>query len=232
MRTRFRWRCSKIPPPTPKRIHAEIAKAVIGGEAWQNWGLVRYELKDGKIQSTALSNNNSGWKATVDSAETTFSKESFTSTFKVTVPARKFADNTNGAPGAGEYRKAVWKEDSMDWLAYWRIGRCPIRSPEWKRPAHEAFLKAAKDDKEMEGGKGNSFDPQIQPLPWPEHTLILGSNGKQGKLEYLTSSQPVTPGTYEYKLNGQRLGDVIAGTVTMKGPEGKEIVSQFYGGVE
>jgi hypothetical protein len=217
---------------TPKRFHAEIGKAVIGGEAWQNWGLVRYELKDGKIHSTALSNNNSGWKATVDSAETTFNKESFTSNFKVTVTERKFADNTYGAPGAVEYRKAAWKEGSMDWLAYWRIGRCPIRSPAWKRPAHEAFLKAAKDDKEMEGGKGNSFDPQIQPLPWPEHTLIPGSNGKQGKLEYLTSSQPVTPGTYEYKLDGQRLGDVIAGSVTMKGPDGKEIVSQFFGGVE
>lgn len=221
---------------TPKRIHAEIAKAVIGGEAWQNWGLVRYELKDGKIQSTALSNNNSGWKATVDSDETTCNKESFTSTFKVTVTARKFSDNAyRGGDNrqVAEERKVEWKEGSVDWLAYWRIGRCPIRSPAWKRPAHEDMLKATKDEKAMEAGKGNKFDPQIVPLPWPEHTRIPGVEDKQGgKLEYLTSSQPVTPGTYEYKLNGQRLGDVIAGTVTMKGPDGKEIVSQFFGGVE
>lgn len=222
---------------TPKRIHAEISKAVIGGEAWQNWGLIRYELKDGKIQSTALSNNNSGWKATVDSAETTFNKESFTSTFKVTVTARKFADNSWGAPDAVESRKIAWKEGSMDWLAYWRLGQCPVRSPAWARPANETYLKSIKDDKYTEGGKGNCFDPQFGPLPWPERTTIPGLVQKNpdrpaGKLEYLTSSQPVTPGTYEYKLNGQRLGDVIAGTVTMKGPDGKEIVSQFFGGVE
>lgn len=225
---------------TPKRIHAEIGKAVIGGEAWQNWGLVRYELKDGKIQSTALSNNNSGWKATVDSAETTFSKESFTSTFKVTVIARKFSDNAyRGGDNRedAERRTVEWKEGSVDWLAYWRIGRCPIRSPAWKRPAHEDLLKRIKDENAMEAGKGNAFDPQIVPLPWPEHTVIPGyvqnyPHRHQGKLEYLTSSQPVTPGTYEYKLDGQRLGDVIAGSVTMKGPDGKEIVSQFFGGVE
>ena len=51
-------------------------------------------------------------------------------------------------------------------------------------------------------------------------------------LEYFTSSQPVTPGQYEYRLDGRRLGDVVAGTVTVKGPDGKEHTCRFLGGVE
>jgi hypothetical protein len=42
----------------------------------------------------------------------------------------------------------------------------------------------------------------------------------------------VTPGQYEYRFDGRRLGDVVAGTVTVKGPDGKEHTCQFLGGLE
>jgi hypothetical protein len=46
------------------------------------------------------------------------------------------------------------------------------------------------------------------------------------------SSRSVTPGVCEYRFDGRRLGDVVAGTVTVKGPDGKEHTCQFLGGVE
>jgi hypothetical protein len=52
------------------------------------------------------------------------------------------------------------------------------------------------------------------------------------QVEYFTSSRPVRPGQYEYRPDGRRLGDVVAGTVTVKGPDGKEHTCQFLGGVE
>jgi hypothetical protein len=51
-------------------------------------------------------------------------------------------------------------------------------------------------------------------------------------IEYMTTCKPVTRGTYEYRFDGRRLGDVIAGTVTVKGPDGKQHTCQFLGGVE
>jgi hypothetical protein len=39
-------------------------------------------------------------------------------------------------------------------------------------------------------------------------------------------------GTYEYRFDGRRLVAMIAGTVTVKGPDGKEHTCQFLGGVE
>jgi hypothetical protein len=35
-------------------------------------------------------------------------------------------------------------------------------------------------------------------------------------------SETVTPGERKHRLDGRRLGDVVAGTVTVKGPDGKE----------
>jgi len=64
------------------------------------------------------------------------------------------------------------------------------------------------------------YTMRINPKPLGEH------------IEYFTSSKPVTPGDYEYRLDGHRLGDVVAGTVTIKGPDGKEHTCQFLGGVE
>jgi hypothetical protein len=51
-------------------------------------------------------------------------------------------------------------------------------------------------------------------------------------IEYVTSSKPVTPGDYEYRFGGRRLGDVVAGTLTVTEPDGKEHMCQFLGGVE
>jgi hypothetical protein len=68
--------------------------------------------------------------------------------------------------------------------------------------------------------KEGKYTMHITPKPLGEH------------IEYVTSSRPVTPGEYEYRLDGRRLGDVVAGTVTVKGPDGKEYPCQFLGGVE
>jgi hypothetical protein len=73
-----------------------------------------------------------------------------------------------------------------------------------------------------------------RPTPYkPEHGPHYIKYTPLGdQVEYFTSSKPVTPGQYEYRLDGRRLGDVVAGTVTVKGPDGKERASQFLGGVE
>jgi hypothetical protein len=68
--------------------------------------------------------------------------------------------------------------------------------------------------------KEGKYTMRITPKPLGEH------------IEYITSSKPVTPGPYEYRLEGRRLGDVVAGTATVKGPDGKEHTCQFLGGVE
>jgi len=74
--------------------------------------------------------------------------------------------------------------------------------------------------KKTGGKKEGKYSMAIKPKPLGEH------------IEYVTSSKPVTPGDYEYRLDGRRLGGVVAGTVTIKGPDGKEHVCQFLGGVE
>jgi hypothetical protein len=50
------------------------------------------------------------------------------------------------------------------------------------------------------------------------------------RIQYVTSSRPVTPGQYEYRLDGRRLGDVVAGAATVTGPDGKEHSCRFLGG--
>lgn len=68
--------------------------------------------------------------------------------------------------------------------------------------------------------KEGKYTMKLTPKPLGEH------------IEYVTSSKPVTPGDYEYRITGHRLGDVVSGTVTIKGPDGKEHTCQFLGGVE
>jgi hypothetical protein len=70
------------------------------------------------------------------------------------------------------------------------------------------------------GKKEGRYTVRINPKPLGEH------------IEYMTTSKPVTPGTYEYRFDGRRLGAMVAGTVTVKGPDGKEHTCQFLGGVE
>jgi hypothetical protein len=67
----------------------------------------------------------------------------------------------------------------------------------------------------------------IKPHTWHTIPKPLGEH-----IEYVTTSKPVTPGTYEYRFDGRRLGAMVAGTVTVKGPDGKEHTCQFLGGVE
>jgi hypothetical protein len=69
-------------------------------------------------------------------------------------------------------------------------------------------------------GMYGKYTMRITPKPLGEH------------IEYVTSSKPVTPGPYEYRFDGRRLGDVVAGTVTVIGPDGKGHTCQFLGGVE
>ncbi|GDY13182.1 hypothetical protein LBMAG53_20600 [Planctomycetota bacterium] len=210
----------------PKRFNLEIGKAVAGGEAWQNWALAQFDLKDPK--SATLSNNNAGWRATVDSSNQTLSRDAMTATMKVTVTWRGFMDNTwNPDKAAKEDRKAEWKIGTLDWLAYWRIG-------------HEG-----------NSFREETFEPGFRPLPWPEHTRSPGKmvgdtipkpwpkdtpifemEADGGRLEYKTSFKPIVPGTCEYQFEGTRVGDVIAGTVTVKSPDGKESVCQCFGSLE
>ena len=68
--------------------------------------------------------------------------------------------------------------------------------------------------------KEGKYTMRITPKPLGEH------------IEYFTSSKPVTPGEYEYRLDGRRLGGVVAGTVTVKGPDSKKHTCQFLGGAE
>jgi hypothetical protein len=70
------------------------------------------------------------------------------------------------------------------------------------------------------GAQEGRYTVRIKPKPLGEH------------IEYMTTSKPVTPGTYEYRFDGRRLGATVAGTVTVKGPDGKEHTCQFLGGVE
>jgi hypothetical protein len=74
--------------------------------------------------------------------------------------------------------------------------------------------------KKTGGKQEGNYTMRITPKPLCEH------------IEHVTSFKAVTPGEYEYRLDGRRLGDVVAGTVTVNGPDGKERTSQFLGGVE
>jgi len=74
--------------------------------------------------------------------------------------------------------------------------------------------------KKTSGRKEGQYTMAMNPKPLGEH------------IEYVTSSKPVIPGDYEYRLDGHRLGDLVAGTVRIKGPDGKEHTCQFLGGVE
>jgi hypothetical protein len=67
----------------------------------------------------------------------------------------------------------------------------------------------------------------IKPHTWHTIPKPLGEH-----IEYATTSKPVTPGIYEYRFDGRRLGAMVAGTVTVKGPDSKEHTCQFLGGVE
>jgi hypothetical protein len=75
-------------------------------------------------------------------------------------------------------------------------------------------------------GRKNGF-PKEGNYTWHTIPKPLGEH-----IEYVTTSKPVTPGTYEYRFDGRRLGAMVAGTVTVKGPDGKEHTCQFLGGVE
>ena len=74
--------------------------------------------------------------------------------------------------------------------------------------------------KKTGGNKEGAYTMHIKPKPLGEH------------IEYATSSKPVIPGDYQYRFTGQRIGAVVAGTVTVKSPDGKEHTCQFLGGVE
>ena len=226
-----------------KRLHLEISKAVTGGEAWQNWALARFELTDGKVSASNLGNNNSGWRAVVDSSTLALSRDTVTATMRVTVAWRGFMDDSASQAA----KDAEWKNGNLDWLAHWTIGR-PRGSPGSRvsiggRTPGDTF----KDD---------VYEPGFRPLPWPEHTRIAGEmvghrdglmtipnpwpegtsvadmERQGGQLEYSTSFRPVAAGTYEYRFEVKRTGDVLAGTVTVKGPDGKESVCQCFGSLE
>ena len=208
---------------SPKRVHLEIAKAVTGGEAWQNWALSQFNLKDGKTTST-LNNNNAGWRATVDTSNLTLSRDAMTASMKVTVAWRGFMDNK----AAKEAKTAEWKAGNLDWLVYWKQGEGP---DDWFEPCFRPLPwpeGSRRPDK-------RTWDPKSQALkvePWPPGTTIEEMEKRGGLIEYKTSFTPVAAGVYEYRFAGQRVGDVIAGTVTVKDPDGKERSCQCFGGVE
>jgi hypothetical protein len=211
----------------PKRFNLEIGKAVAGGEAWQNWALAQFDLKDPKTATASLGNNNAGWRTRIETCDAKISRETVTATMKATVTWNGIMDNN--APK--EAKIAEWKAGNLDWLAYWTIGRPGDRADEC------------------------IYEPKIRPFPWPEHTrspgkMVDSSEGitipepwpkdtpietieaQGGQLEYKTTFKPVVAGTYEYQFEGKRVGDVIAGTVTVTSPDGKKTTTQCFGSVE
>jgi uncharacterized protein involved in tellurium resistance len=73
--------------------------------------------------------------------------------------------------------------------------------------------------------KGHFYYGGFKPFP----PYVANNNDV---LIYSTTWKEVTAGTYALRFEGRRLGDVVAGTVTVKGPDGKGHTCQFLGGVE
>lgn len=189
----------------PTHLHLQIAQAVAGGESWQDWALLRTALVDGSATGAVLGNANAGWRASTTACDLRLGADgTFSGSLATDVRWIGFMDNN----ASDEAKTKEWKSGTLDWLAYWKLGGPGT-------------------------GRGNEYEPGFRPLPWPEHTKLPGMDDKStGQLEYITTSKPVTPGTYRIVFAGRRLGDLVAGTATVDGPDGKKHVSQCFGSVE
>jgi hypothetical protein len=187
------------------RLWFEVDRAVTGGEAWQNWALAQLDLPG----ATAMPGRAPRWLGNGNagwSAEVQTAEVALTDTaLSGTMKAKvNYFGFRDGLKEDAKYHLTAF-EQGLSFLAYWNTSEKFFGKKGGKSEPHRA-----------EG----SYSMKITPKPLGEH------------IEYVTSSKPVTPGDYEYRFTGHRLGDVVAGTVTIKGPDGKEHTCQFLGGVE
>jgi len=207
----------------PRRAHVEMCQAVAGGEPWQNWAAGLWNLSpDGSVASAWLGNNNAGWSAEVRESSLKLDAGQMEAVLKV--EARW--------DGVGEDNREVAK---MFGGWYPRNVGVPQDEPTARMdPNGDKMQALAKEWKE--GRRALLANWEIGPFPrFPGY--LAGFTPPPGyapdnKLKYQTSFKPVMPGTYTHRFTGRRLGDVLAGTVTVKGPDGKEHTCQFLGGVE
>jgi len=186
------------------RIWFEVDRAVSGGEAWQNWALANIDLEAGVA---ARNPQRLPWQLANGNAG--WSAEVQTADLKIVdekVMGTMRAKVTWFGFRDGLKTDAKAHEEAwekgLSFLAYWNT--------------NEKFFGKA-----TPGNPNGYWAPHIFPKPLGE------------QVEYpLAAQQPVLAGVYEYRFAGQRLGDVVAGTVTVKGPDGKERQCQFLGGVE
>jgi hypothetical protein len=187
------------------RLWFEVDRAVTGGEPWQNWALAQLDLPG----ATAMPGRAPRWLGNGNagwSAEVQTAEVALTDTaLSGTMKAKvNYFGFRDGLKEDAKYHLTAF-EQGLSFLAYWNTSEKFFGKKGGKSEPHRA-----------EG----SYSMKITPKPLGEH------------IEYVTSSKPVTPGDYEYRFTGHRLGDVVAGTVTIKGPDGKEHTCQFLGGVE
>jgi hypothetical protein len=187
-----------------ERLWFQLDRAVGGGEPWQNWALAQLDMP--------------GVAPKKDRAPRWLGNGNAGWSAEVQAAEVKIADETvhgtmqvqvnyvgfrDGLKKDVKYHLEAW-EQGLSFLAYWNTS--------------QKFF--GKQTGAPWGGDEGKYTLNINPKPLGEH------------IEYVTSSKPVTPGQYEYRFDGRRLGDVVAGTVTVKGPDGKEHTCQFLGGVE
>ena len=189
----------------PRFLWFEVAEAVQGGEPWQNWAAAACDLKDGQAGALTLRrlhNGNAGWSAEIVSSSLELTGQGIKGASTAKVTWFGFRD---GLKTDLAYHRDAWKK-GLSFDAYWNTS-----------PSH--FGKATYGSDGPRKGEWK-LNTRIKPPPLDGHG------------EYAVVHRPVLAGMYEYRLEGQRVGDLVAGTVVIKGPDGKERQCQFLGGVE
>jgi hypothetical protein len=204
----------------PKRVQVELCQAVAGGEPWQNWAAGLWNLNpDGSVTSAWLGNNNAGWSAEMKESSLKLDAGQMEAILKVEACW----------DGVGEDNREVAKI-----MGGWypkHVGLPVVRETARMDDKMPALIKEWK-----EGRRALLANWETYPYPgyWGYVYYFKPAPGyaPDSRLKYQTSFKSVTPGTYTYRFTGRRLGDVLAGTATVKGPDGTERTCQFLGGVE
>ncbi|GDY12884.1 hypothetical protein LBMAG53_17620 [Planctomycetota bacterium] len=189
-----------------QQVFVKVHEALDGGEAWQTWALAGTVIpKNGSASGAMLVNPNAGWTAQTSVSDCELKSESFAMTMNTEVAWHGVAERSK--PDAWQcYTYKTTPEAKEALLGYWQI---PITRGGGGEKNGELYLNL-----------GFPLRPEIGDLP------------PDGKLTYETSWKPVTPGKYLLKLTGQRLGNILYGTATVTGPDGKNVVRQFLGDAE
>jgi hypothetical protein len=192
----------------PRRAHVELCNAVTGGEPWQNWAAAKWDLKpNGAVAGAWFGNNNAGWSAEVKESSLKLAAGQEEDSLKVEVQWN----------GVVEGIKELFEKEKPTKHSLPDPGG--LFAKEWKE-GRRAWLANWELDKAF---RCEGYQAGFKPHP---------GYAPDNKLVYQTSYKPVAPGIYAYRFTGQRLGDVLAGVVTITRPDGSTLQTLFLGGVE